>query len=486
MPHHRVAVIIVLVLAILTGPPGRVLAGSLQKQPGGQRAVPLPTDPALNWEAVQKEALELFVQYLKLDTTNPPGNEMRAVRFFEAVCKKEGVEHKTFESSPGRGTFWARWRGDGSQRPVILLNHSDVVPHNREFWTVDAFSGLQKDGFIYGRGALDMKSLGIVQLMTLLTLKRLKAPLKRDIIFLATADEEAGGREGAGWFVKHHPELLGQAEFLLTEVGGNQVDAQGRVLTIGVGVSEKTPVWLRLTAMGTAGHASVPQPDSAVNRLVRALNRLLDYTPPIQLSSAVEQYARSMALLLPPDLRAKYANLRESIKDPDFLRQVEADSILRPIIRNTISITVLEGSSKINVIPPAAHAEIDTRIVPGEKLDRWVSELRDVIKDDGIKIEPILAFEASASPTDTALFEAIAAVSKQRYPDAILTTPVITGFTDSHYFRDLGIVSYGFSPFVAPASELGGGVHGNDERIGRKAFAEGIRFFYEIVARVAR
>jgi acetylornithine deacetylase/succinyl-diaminopimelate desuccinylase-like protein len=447
---------------------------------------PPSAEPAINWDAVQREALELLAQYLKIDTTNPPGNETRAVRFFEAICQKEGIEHRTFESAPGRGTFWARVRGDGSRRPIILLNHTDVVPHSREFWTVEAFSAAQKDGFIYGRGAMDMKSLGIAQFITLLTLKRTGAPLKRDVIFLATADEEAGGREGAGWFVKHHQDLLGNAEFLLTESGGNTVDAQGRVLAVGVGVAEKTPVWLRLTATGEPGHASVPRPNSAVNRLLRALNRLLAYTPPIELTPPVEESFRALSTLRPPEQRAQYANLREAIKDPNFLRQLEADATTAALLRNTISITMLEGSNKVNVIPPSAHADIDTRIVPGEKIDRWVRELKEVIKDENIKIEPILAFEANSSPTNTALFEAIAAVTKQRHPEAVITLPVLAGFTDSHFFRDLGIVSYGFSPFLASPRELGGGFHGNDERIGIKAFTEGVRFHYEVVTRAAQ
>jgi acetylornithine deacetylase/succinyl-diaminopimelate desuccinylase-like protein len=361
-----------------------------------------------------------------------------------------------------------------------------VVPHNREFWTVDAFSGATKDNFIYGRGAMDMKSLGMAQFVTLLTLKRARVPLKRDVIFLATADEEAGGLKGAGWFARNHPELLGKAEFLFNEGGNNIVDSNGRVMAIGVGPSEKTPAWLRLTATGEAGHGSVPRPDSSVNRLLRALNRLLDYNPQIQLTPVVEQAFRSMSPLMAQPQAAKYANIREAIKDPDFLRQVESDPMAKAVIRNTISITMLEGSNKINIIPPAARAEIDTRVVPGEKLERWIAELRGVIKDDTIKIEPILAFEANASPIDSDLVKTVAAIAKQRYPEAVITHPVLAGFTDSHYFRELGVMSYGFSPFVASPRELGGGYHGNDERIGKKAYVEGVRFFYEVVERLAK
>src|SRR5262249_21490068 len=180
---------------------------------------------------------------------------------------------------------------------------------------------------------------------------------------------------GAGWFGKNHRELIADAEFLFNEGGNNIVDPNGRVLSIGVGPSEKAPAWLRLTATGEAGHGSTPRPDSSVNRLLRALNRLLEYTPQLQLAPVVEQSFRSLAPLTPPQQAAKFANLREAIKDPDFLRQLDGDPFARSILHNTISVTVLQGSSKINVIPPVAHAEIDTRLVPGEKLDRWIAEL---------------------------------------------------------------------------------------------------------------
>jgi len=440
----------------------------------------------INWDAVQKEALDLFIQYLKIDTTNPPGNETRAANFFAEICKREGIEHKIFEPFPGRGTLWARLKGDGSQRPVILLNHTDVVPHSPEFWSVPAFSGQIKDGFVYGRGAQDMKSVGLAQFISMLALKRARVPLKRDIIFLATADEEAGGLQGAGWFAKNHAELLGKAEFLFNEGGNNVVDAGGKVLAIGVGPSEKTPAWLRLTATGEPGHGSVPRPNSSVNRLLRALNRLLEYSPPIHLTPVVEQSFKALAPLMTTELAAKYSNVRDAIKDPAFTRILESDPGAKALTRNTISVTMLNGSNKVNVIPPVATAEIDTRLVPGEKLDRWIAELRGVIKDDSIKIEPILAFEANASPIDTEVVKAVAEVVNRRYPGAIISYPVLAGFTDSHYFRELGIHSYGFSPFVAPNRELGGGFHGNDERIGKKAFVDGVKFFYEIVERLAK
>lgn len=443
-------------------------------------------EPGINWPQLEREALELFADYLRIDTTNPPGGEIAAARFFAAICKSEGIEHRVFEPFPGRGTLWARIRGDGSKRPLVLLNHTDVVPHSPEFWTAGAFSATERDGFIYGRGAMDMKSLGLAQFVTMLALKRSGAKLKRDVIFLATADEEAGGREGAGWFAKTHPELLGNAEFLLNEGAGNLVDAQGAVRSIGVGPGEKTPVWLRLTATGTPGHASVPVTDSSVNRLIRALGRLIDYKAPVQVTPVVEQSFRAFAPLAPASLRARYENLRESIKDPDFLRLLESDPRTMALLRNTITVTMLGGSAKVNVIPPAATAEIDTRVVPGEDVERWIAEIRSVIADPGIRVESVLAFAANASPVDSEIVKTIGEVGARRYSGAVLTFPVLAGFTDSHYFRDLGIASYGFSPFVASPGELGGGFHGNDERIGKKAFLEGIRFHYDVVAEIVK
>jgi acetylornithine deacetylase/succinyl-diaminopimelate desuccinylase-like protein len=462
-----------------------VLCASLLLAGSSTRALPAGlTEP--DWPKLEAEALDLFARYLRLDTTNPPGREIAAARFFAAICAKEGIEHHVFEPFAGRGTLWARIRGDGSKRPLILLNHTDVVPHSREFWTVDPFSGVEKNEQIYGRGAMDMKSAGIAQFMTFLAIKRSGIAPKRDIIFLATADEEAGGKEGAGWFAEKQAPLLGNAEFLLNEGGDNVTDDQGVVRSIGIGASEKTPVWLRLTAKGPAGHASLPIPGSAVNRLLKALTRLQEYKPPVQLAPVVEAAFRARAEMESEPLSSKYRNIREAIKDKAFLASLEADARIAALLRNTISITMLSGSSKVNVISPSAHADVDTRIVPGENVDRWIAELKRVISDDGIEIEKLLTFEANASPTESELVAAITRFTKRKYPSAKITFPVSLGFTDSHYFRDLGIQSYGFEPFVGSERALGGGYHGNDERIGKQAFVDGVKNLYDVVVEIAR
>src|SRR3989441_3281106 len=268
-----------------------LVAGCARRHPipplAGPSSAPVLVPPArvalmatpgdADWKALGDEATALLSQYVRINTTNPPGNEIAAARWLQAVLRRDGIEAQIFEPAPGKANLYARLRGDGSARPLILLNHMDVVLASPEYWTVDPFSGLVQDGYLWGRGALDMKGEAITQLMTLLTLKRAGVPLKRDVIFLATADEEIGGGVGAGWFVEHHGDMVRDAEFLLTEGGTIRTNEGGRIEYYGVGTTEKSPFWLNLTARGTPGHGSRPTPDNPVHRLVRALSRIAAY-----------------------------------------------------------------------------------------------------------------------------------------------------------------------------------------------------------------
>src|SRR6266581_4631003 len=232
--------------------------------------VALMTAPGdAEWKVLGDEATALLSQYLRINTTNPPGNEVVAARWLAAVLRRDGIEAQIFEPAPGKANLIARLRGDGSARPLILLNHMDVVLASPEYWQVDPFSGAVQGGYIWGRGALDMKGEAIAQLMTLVILKRASIPLKRDVIFLATSDEEIGAGVGAGWFAEHHADLIRDAEFLITEGGTIRADARGRIEYYGIGTTEKSPFWLNVTARGTAGHGSRPTPDNPVHRLVR-------------------------------------------------------------------------------------------------------------------------------------------------------------------------------------------------------------------------
>ncbi len=438
------------------------------------------------WRAVGREAAALLSQYVAINTTNPPGNELQTANWLKAVLAREGIEAEVFEPRRGKANLFARLKGDGSARPLILLNHMDVVLASPEYWKVDPFLGAVQDGYLWGRGALDMKGEAITQLLSLLTLKRAGVPLKRDVIFLATADEEIGGGVGAGWFVEHHPELVRDAEFLLNEGGTIRTDTNGRIEYYGVGTTEKSPFWLNLTAHGTPGHGSRPTPDNPVHRLVRALSRIAAYQTPLVVTPAVERYFRDLSTIETDQARrAALADVRAALRDSAAVRFLTGDLTYNALLRNTISITGLQGSDKTNVIPPLARATLDVRLLPGQEPQAFLADLVRVVGDSGVEITPQgPSWPATESPTETELFRAIVTAARERTPDALVTTPPLAGFTDSHYFRRLGIVSYGLSPFPLNQVESRG-VHGNDERVSLDDLAFGVHFMYDVVARIA-
>ena len=438
------------------------------------------------WNALGDEAAGLLSQYLRINTTNPPGNELVAARWLAAVLRREGIVAQVFEPAPGKANLYARLRGDGSARPLILLNHMDVVLASPEYWQVDPFSGAVRGGYIWGRGALDMKGEGIVQLMTLLILKRAGVPLKRDIIFLATSDEEIGAGVGAGWFAQHHADLIRGAEFLINEGGTIRANERGGVDYYGVGTTEKSPFWLDMTARGTPGHGSRPTPDNPVHRLVRALDRIAEWRTPLVVTPAVERYFRDLASVQSDSLRRLwFADIRAALRDSAAVRAITGDLTYNALLRNTISITGLKGSDKTNVIPPLATAVLDVRLLPGQEPAAFLVELERVVGDTAVTFRPQGPnWPATESPTDTELFRAIDAAARARHPGALVTTPMLAGFTDSHYFRRLGIASYGLGPFPLTVSDSRG-VHGNDERLSLEALRFGVRFLYDIVTRVA-
>ncbi len=483
----RLAALFVVLAACARNPASSAAA------PPAAVAEPLPPRTVLHgpprdedWQGLGAEAAALLSQYIRINTTNPPGNELQAARWLATVLRREGVESQIFEPAPGKANLYARLQGDGSARPLILLNHMDVVLASPEFWQVDPFAGAIRDGYVWGRGALDMKGEGIVELVSMIALKRSGVSLKRDIIFLATADEEIGAGVGAGWMVEQHPELVRGAEFLLNEGGTIRADEAGRVEYVGVGTTEKSPFWLVVTARGTAGHGSRPTPDNPVHRLVRALARIAAFQTPLIVTPAVERYFRDLAgIEADAGRRAALANVRAAIQDSLAAQRLTSDLTFNALLRNTISITGLTASDKTNVIPPVASAAIDVRLLPGQVPEAFRAELVRVVNDSAVTIRPQgPSWPATESPVETELFQAIVAATRARDPRALVTTPVLAGFTDSHYFRRLGIVSYGVSPF--PLSDASGrGVHGNDERVSLAGLMFGVHFFYDIVAGVA-
>lgn len=441
-------------------------------------------DAAVDWKAVEDEAVALLSRYIQIDTTNPPGNEIKAAEFFKEIFEREGIEVKIIESAPGRGNVYARLRGDGSKRAVVLLNHMDVVPADAKLWKEPPFSGVIKDGVIWGRGALDDKGAAIMELMAMLALKRQNTTLKGDIIFLGTADEEAGGAMGAGYVTDKHPEIFKDAGLVLNEGGGIRVGEDGRARVYNVSVAEKTPLWLKLTATGTPGHGATPNNNLAVNKLIAALHRIMAYQSPIKVVPEVQKFYADTANSEPEPRRTRYRDLRQSLQDPAFRAEFLKDPRNSASVRNTIAITGIKGSDKVNVIPALASAELDVRLLPGEDPRGFIEELRKVIGDQAIKIDILLSFPAAISPPHPDALRVITEFAKANDPGARVVAPLVRGFTDCHFFREKGIPCLGFMPHRStPSGE--GLVHGVDERASVDDLKFGIRAMYEIVRKLA-
>lgn len=434
-------------------------------------------DLALQWEQ----------DYLRIDTTNPPGNELRAADFFKAILDEEGIENRLFEYSPGRADLWARipHTTTDAKRPLILLNHMDVVTSDPTHWKVPPFSAQIVDGAIYGRGAQDMKSEGLAQFMVMVMLKREKVALDRDVIFLAVSDEEVDD-SGSDWFVEHQRDLLGDAEFLINEGGENLLEPNGRVHYVGVDVGEKAAFWLHVAAHGRAGHGSIPIADSAPNRLVRALGRIVSYRPPIKLLPVVEEFFQEMAPYEPPGRAERFRSIRASLLDKKFQQEVESDETLNYLLHDTISLTMMRGSEQTNVIPSEAWANLDVRLLPGDDPRAFLETLRRVVNDPNVTIEPASAdFKtANSSPTNTNLYSAFRLVSARYFPGSPIVPRLESGYTENQLYRALGIDCYGFTPYTVTEEE-DSTEHGDNERIRVAEVGRGFRVLYDVVTSVA-
>ena len=455
--------------------------------------------PAEHLQQYSDLAVSWMQQYLRIDTTNPPGNEMRAVAFYKKILDQEGIETRVFQYTPGRGDLWARIpRTDGNNaasagqnaaetgqlRPIILLNHMDVVTSDASHWKVPPFSGEIKDGYLWGRGAQDMKDEGLAQLVVMVMLKREKVALDRDVIFLAVSDEEADG-SGTDWFIAHQRDLLENAEFLINEGGENLLE-DGKVKYVGVDVGEKTTYWLHVVAHGRPGHGSRPNPDSAPNRLVRALDRIIAYRTPLRVLPVVDEFLRDMAPQEPPERADQYRNIRKALEDKKFQEEVERDESLNFLLRDTISLTMMGGSEQTNVIPPEAWANLDVRILPGGDPKAVLEAVRRAVNDPNVTVEPLNAeFRvANYSGTDNALFAAIREVAGKDFPGTPVVPHITSGYTENQRYRPLGINAYGFNPYTATEEE-GNTEHGNDERIRVEEVRRGPRILFDVVTKVA-
>ena len=453
---------------------GALALSGLSPAPVGAQQVDL--------KALEDEAVQYLQEYLRLDTQNPPGNEILGAGFFAEILEREGIPYEVAESAPGRANIWARLEG-GDQPALILLHHMDVVPADRRYWTDDPLSGaLKDDGYIYGRGALDTKTGGILHLAAFLAMHRTGIPLTRDIIFMATADEEAGGAYGAGWLVANRPELFENVGFLINEGGGGE--QVGDKVQFGIEVTQKVPYWLHLRTVGEPGHGSRPRTSYSVTELVDGLARLRAHDFEPRVIPAVDAHLRGIAAGQPEPWRTRFRNMAAFIHQPGVLQELqEYDPSLHGLLRNTCSITRLMGSDKINVVPPEAGAELDCRLLPDQDPQAFLAELQGVL-GPVVEIEVLMGFTPAVTSANTELFRIIENVTLETFPGADFVPQVQGGFTDSHFFRDLGIVSYGYEATATPQTDWGG-VHGNNERVSEENVRRGVAITLEIVRRFA-
>ncbi len=432
--------------------------------------------PTRNWRPVFDEALELLVRYLQIDTSNPPGNEKPAARWLGSIIEREGIACEYIETAPNREALVARLPGDGSKRPLMLCNHTDVVPVEAQYWTVPAFEGVVEEGRIYGRGAVDMKGCGIMQLMAFLLLAREKAPLKRDIVFCAVPDEEAGSIWGMEWLCRNRPDVV-DVEFELSEGGAGATRFAGKETKLfSVATNEKDVCWMRLTAVGTPGHGSRPHEDNSAVHLLRALLKLQDWDRGITYTPESSAYLARLADagLMPP------VENREEIE-----AQIRRSPQLYAQFLNTLNVTMLQSGIKANVIPAKSEAVIDCRLLPGMTRDAWREILVERIDDPRVHVEFYLPNQGQpqAVDWDTELYRTIESVIKGSMEDAIVTPAMTIGGTDNRFLRELGIPAYGFIPCLLSAEEAAG-FHGNNEFLAVDNLNMGVELMYEIVRRM--
>ena len=405
---------------------------------------------------------DLLQQYVRINTSNPPGMEIQGARFFADIFEDKGIAYEIVESEPGRANIWARLAG-GDNPGVLLLHHMDVVPADASRWQYPPFEGRLAEGQIHGRGTLDNKATGIFHLQAFLALHAAGKPLARDVVFMATADEEAGGLLGVGWLMEHRPEAFDGIGAVLNE-GGFGALREGK-LSFGVELTQKLPLWLSIKASGTPGHGAVPREDSAPRRLVRALAKLEELKFESRAVPVAAEYLRRIAKDAKPPWDTRLSNPAQLAASSVLMAELQVyDHRLYALLTNTCALTRLVGSEKINVVPPIVRAEVDCRLLPDENPDEVLATVRKALEAEGVSVEPLLSFGPGSSTTDTFLYQAIEKVLVSRYPETPILPKLNAGFTDSHFFREKGIAAYGFTPLILTKEESAG-VHGDNESI---------------------
>ena len=422
-------------------------------------ALPAPSATASAAPAALSEPAGWLQQYLRIDTSNPPGNEGRGAAFLAGILQRAGIPSRVVANPEGRANLYARLSSPKSGgRAILLLHHIDVVPPGPG-WTVPPFAGLVKGGQLWGRGAIDDKSLGIAQLAAMIDLQRRRVPLERDVVFLAVADEENGGVRGTGWLLANHPELFQGVEAVIGEGGRSQIGAGGKLLWWGIEVAQKRPLWLEVSTSGRGGHGAGLNPSSANHQLVEGLARLLAEPARWRVTAPVRDFSHAIAPLQNARWRRLFANIDGVIAESgpkEFLMPGMGNLFL-----DTVQVTVLRGGERINVVPERSAARLDIRLLPDTDAAAFLATVKRRL-GPGFEVKVLVTSPpAAASPASGRLYQAMQRVLS---PEGPVVPTFIAGFTDSRFFRQRGIPAYGLSPFKL-GPEDSKGIHSTDERI---------------------
>src|SRR5262245_50075775 len=433
------------------------------------------TQTSPDWPKNFGEMLKTLQDLVKIDTSNPPGNETKITQYLKAVLDKEGIPAEIIASDPNRGNLIARLKGNGKKRPLLLAGHSDVVGVEREKWTEDPFGGAIKDGYIYGRGSYDDKDNLAVSLQIVLMLHRMKVPLDRDIILLSEAGEEGGGNVGMGFLVNQHWDKL-DCEFAILEGGETLVGANGKIVSFGVSTTEKVPNGTRLVAKGTSGHGSIPRPDNPIVHLAAAVAKLGEFQTPMRLNETTRTYFQRLALISSPEDAFMYTHLEDPVLGPAIQEKLRTTKLtLNSMLRTSISPNIIKGGFRSNVIPGDAEATLDIRALPDEDMGEFIAMMKRIINDPAIEVIAPGGGRPKSVPSrlDSELFKALEKAQAAVLPGVVTLPMMVTGATDGAQLRAKGVQVYG----VGSVNE--GRLHGNDERIS----IDGFNKLLEIISR---
>ncbi len=495
MAHARIGSGVLLAMATLGGcasaqPPAQATVSGSTASPYTVRA---PAPPGFDRSAAQRSTQAHLTRLIGINTQNPPGNEIATARYFDSVFKGiPGVETRILDAGNGRANFVARLRAtNATGRPALVMGHMDVVGADTTKWTTNAFEAVVRDDYLYGRGAIDDKGMLAATATVLTELSKQRGSLKRDIIFLATAGEEGGPSVGIDWVLEHHPDVLGNAEFALNEGGRIRV-ANGIIRTVNIQTTEKVPYNVRALARGTSGHGSVPLPDNALAALARAAGRVHEYRAPVKLNETTRIYFARLAEI-EADAGMKSAMLRlsapnASAADIDAAAAgLSREPLHNAVLRSGLSLTMIDGGIRSNVIPSEGTATFNVRVLPNDDVRTVVQEMNRVGGEpqvtftlDGTPGEP-----PPPSPVSTALFQAMERAAKTMEPRTTVIPFMSTGATDGAALRAKGIPTYGILPMPLPMEdELR--MHGDNERVPVPALGWATEYLYRILSEVAR